>query len=173
VNHKYVLIYLNLGIVLFFTRLAWAISLRDSKVTMIQLANIIIKLTTIMKPENNVGIKRIVRATGFSICGLKSAWRCEAAFRQELILALCALPLLFTFDLSKIEQAVMLITLFIVLIVELLNSAIEAVVDRVGDEIHPLSGQAKDVASAAVMLSLVLCAVTWALILWPHIKTFF
>jgi diacylglycerol kinase (ATP) len=67
----------------------------------------------------------------------------------------------------------LILGLFIVLIVELLNSAIEAVVDRVGEEIHPLSGQAKDIASAAVMLSLILCASIWCLILAPHLTHFF
>lgn len=123
-----------------------------------------------MKPENNHGIKRVIRATGFSLSGLRLAWSHEAAFRQEVVLGLLALPVIFILELTSIERAVMLLTLFIVLIVELLNSAIEAVVDRVGAEIHPLSGQAKDIASAAVMLSLALCAATWGIILWPQLQ---
>ncbi|OBT11754.1 diacylglycerol kinase [Shewanella sp. UCD-FRSSP16_17] len=114
-----------------------------------------------MKPTNNHGIKRIIRATGFSFKGLTSAWRNEAAFRQELILCLFLVPIALIIDVSVIEKVLMIMTLFIVLITELLNSAIEAVVDRIGDEIHPLSGQAKDVASAAVFLSLLLCGLTW------------
>ncbi|ARD22049.1 diacylglycerol kinase [Shewanella japonica] len=114
-----------------------------------------------MKPTNNHGIKRIIRATGFSFKGLTSAWRNEAAFRQELILCLCLVPIALIVDVSVIEKVLMIMTLFIVLITELLNSAIEAVVDRISDEIHPLSGQAKDVASAAVFLSLLLCGLTW------------
>ncbi|MDO6618158.1 MULTISPECIES: diacylglycerol kinase [unclassified Shewanella] len=118
-----------------------------------------------MKPENNHGLKRVLRATGFSFKGLKSAWVNEAAFRQELILAGILLPVAIMVDVSLIEKLLLIMTLFIVLITELVNSAIEAVVDRISDEIHPLSGQAKDTASAAVFMSLALCGITWACIL--------
>lgn len=118
-----------------------------------------------MKPENNHGIKRVFRATGFSMKGLKAAWIHEAAFRQELVLACLMLPIALFVDISTVERLLLILTLFIVLIVELLNSAIEAVVDRIGDEIHVLSGQAKDIASAAVFMSLALCAITWAVVL--------
>lgn len=91
----------------------------------------------------------------------------EAAFRQELILALVMVPFALWVDVSLIEKLLMILTVFIVLITELLNSAVEAVVDRIGDEIHPLSGQAKDIASAAVFMSLALCAIVWALVLLP------
>ncbi|QYJ83927.1 MULTISPECIES: diacylglycerol kinase [Shewanella] len=120
-----------------------------------------------MKPENNHGIKRIFRATGFSMQGLKLAWQSEAAFRQELILVLFMLPVALLVDVPMVERILLIMTLMIVLIVELLNSAIEAVVDRIGHEIHPLSGQAKDIASAAVFIALALCGITWLLILWP------
>ncbi|QYK00139.1 diacylglycerol kinase [Shewanella psychrotolerans] len=120
-----------------------------------------------MKPENNQGIKRIFRATGFSMQGLKVAWQAEAAFRQELILAIVMLPIAMLIDVSSVERILLIMTLLIVLIVELLNSAIEAVVDRIGHEIHPLSGQAKDIASAAVFISLALCGITWLMIIWP------
>jgi len=120
-----------------------------------------------MKPANNHGIKRIFRATGFSIKGLKAAWIHEAAFRQELILTVLLLPIALFVEISTVERLLLIFTLFIVLIVELLNSAIEAVVDRVGSEIHPLSGQAKDIASAAVFLSLLICGITWLTILTP------
>ncbi|ABV37247.1 diacylglycerol kinase [Shewanella sediminis HAW-EB3] len=118
-----------------------------------------------MKPENNHGLKRIFRATGFSMQGLRLAWVHEAAFRQELMLAIIMLPIALLVDITTVERLFLILTLFIVLIVELLNSAIEAVVDRIGHEIHPLSGQAKDVASAAVFMSLALCGITWAVIL--------
>lgn len=118
-----------------------------------------------MKPANNHGIKRIIRATGFSMKGLKAAWTHEAAFRQELMLAIIMLPIALIVDVTSIEKLFLILTLFIVIIVELLNSAIEAVVDRVGDEIHVLSGQAKDIASAAVFMSLVLCGLSWFIIL--------
>lgn len=120
-----------------------------------------------MKPENNHGIKRIFRATGFSMQGLKLAWHSEAAFRQELILAIIMLPIAMLLDVSTVERILLIMSLLIVLIVELLNSAIEAVVDRIGHEHHPLSGQAKDIASAAVFVSLTLCGITWSMILWP------
>ena len=122
-----------------------------------------------MKPANNHGLKRIFRATGFSLKGLGAAWKHEAAFRQELILAILMLPVALLLNVSVIEKLLMIFTLFVVLIVELLNSAVEAVVDRISDEIHPLSGRAKDIASAAVFLSLCLCGLTWAVILLPLI----
>lgn len=99
--------------------------------------------------------------------GLKAAWVHEAAFRQELMLAIVMLPIALWVDVSTVERLLLILTLFMVLIVELLNSAIEAVVDRVGSEIHPLSGQAKDIASAAVFLALTLCGITWLAILAP------
>ncbi|ABM00202.1 diacylglycerol kinase [Shewanella amazonensis] len=120
-----------------------------------------------MKPANNHGFRRVIRATGFSFKGLKSAWVHEAAFRQELILACVMVPFALWLDVSTVEKLLMIMAVFIVLITELLNSAIEAVVDRIGDEIHPLSGQAKDIASAAVFMSLALCALVWAFILLP------
>ncbi|QSX31464.1 diacylglycerol kinase [Shewanella cyperi] len=120
-----------------------------------------------MKPANNQGIKRVIRATGFSFKGLKSAWTHEAAFRQEVMLAVLLLPVAAWAPVSMVEKLLLVLTVFIVLIVELLNSAIEAVVDRVGEEIHPLSGQAKDIASAAVFISLCLCGLTWGAILLP------
>ncbi|MCL2918746.1 diacylglycerol kinase [Shewanella litorisediminis] len=120
-----------------------------------------------MKPANNHGVRRIIRATGFSFKGLKSAWVHEAAFRQELVLACLMVPVALWVDVSTVEKLLMIMAVFIVLITELLNSAIEAVVDRIGDEIHPLSGQAKDIASAAVFMSLALCTLVWAFILLP------
>ncbi len=99
--------------------------------------------------------------------GLKAAWIHEAAFRQELILAALMLPIALLVDITTVERLLLISTLFIVLIVELLNSAVEAVVDRIGDEIHKLSGQAKDIASAAVFMALALCGITWAAILLP------
>ncbi|WP_394202050.1 diacylglycerol kinase [Shewanella waksmanii] len=122
-----------------------------------------------MKPTNNHGLKRVIRATGFSIQGLTKAWRYEAAFRQEVMLAAIMLPIAAFIDVTVPERILLIATVFLVLIVELINSAIEAVVDRISDEIHPLSGQAKDVASAAVFLSLMLCAITWIMIIFPLI----
>ncbi|MGS0680142.1 diacylglycerol kinase [Shewanella sp. 125m-7] len=122
-----------------------------------------------MKPANNHGIKRVIRATGFSMQGLKAAWTHEAAFRQELILAAIMLPIALLVEVTTVERVLLILGLFMVLIVELLNSAIEAVVDRISDELHPLSGRAKDIASAAVFMSLAFCGLTWAIILVPKL----
>ncbi|MGF1692034.1 diacylglycerol kinase [Photobacterium kagoshimensis] len=118
-----------------------------------------------MKP-GATGIKRVIDATGYSIKGLKAAWQHEAAFRQEIVLMVLMTAVTFFLPVTKLEQVVMIGTLFIVVIVELLNSAIEAVVDRVGSEYHELSGRAKDIGSAAVFVALTLVTVTWGLILF-------
>ena len=116
-----------------------------------------------IKPRDT-GLTRVWRATLYSMQGLKAAWINESAFRQELCIALLLLPVSFWIAESWVEVAVLMAVCFLVLIVELLNSAIEAVVDRVGPEHHDLAGQAKDMGSAAVMLSLVMAAGTWVLI---------
>jgi len=115
--------------------------------------------------KKNTGINRIVKAFGYSINGLKAAWRGEAAFRQELLLLVALIPILLLVNLTNIERCLLVLVTLLVIIVELLNSGIEAVVDRIGTDHHPLSGQAKDIASAAVLLSLILCAYVWADIL--------
>lgn len=114
------------------------------------------------------GIARIVHATGYSINGLRAAFRCEAAFRQELLLCLLLVPLGLWLGESGVERALLIGSLFLVLITELLNSAIEAVVDRVDSNWHELCGRAKDIASAAVALSLLNVLVVWALVLTPR-----
>ncbi|KLN65462.1 MULTISPECIES: diacylglycerol kinase [Vibrio] len=118
-----------------------------------------------MKP-GTTGIKRIIDATGYSMKGLASAWRNEAAFRQESVLLVVLTFITFFLPVTKLEQVLMIATLFIVILVELLNSAIEAVVDRIGSEYHELSGRAKDIGSAAVFVALCLVAITWGLILF-------
>ena len=104
--------------------------------------------------HNGGGIRRIVKAGKCSLQGLLAAWRYETAFRQELTLVVFFLPLGLWLGQSGPERALLVGALFLVLIVELLNSAVEAVVDRVGEEIHELAGRAKDMGSAAVFLSL-------------------
>ncbi len=116
-----------------------------------------------IKPRNT-GIRRVWQASIYSIQGLKAAWKHESAFRQELVLGLILLPISFWIAKSWVEVAVLMGVCFLVLIVELLNSAVEAVVDRVGHEHHDLAGQAKDMGSAAVMLSLIMAVGTWILI---------
>ena len=116
----------------------------------------------------NTGLKRIIKATGYSIQGLKAAFKHEAAIRQELVLLCAAIIALIWLDVSPIETVLMLGVVVLVLIVELVNSAIEAVVDRVGVEHHELSGRAKDIGSAAVLVALLFAGFTWAFILISH-----
>ncbi len=118
-----------------------------------------------MKP-GKTGIARIIDAGGYSWQGLSAAYKHEAAFRQELFLSIIMLPLAIWLGDSGLESAVMIASLFIVLIAEILNSAIEAVVDRFGSELHELSGRAKDMGSAAVFLALVNVAIVWGLVLF-------
>ena len=118
-----------------------------------------------MATQGTTGIKRIVKASRFSWQGLKAAFRNEAAFRQECMLALILAPLGLWLGDSGPEKALLLAVLLLVLIVELINSAIEAVVDRLGEEMHELSGRAKDIGSAAVFMALMNVIVVWALVL--------
>lgn len=115
--------------------------------------------------KGKTGIARLIAATGYSWQGLRATFRGEAAFRQELAAAIVLVPLALWLDVSRAERALLLASVLLVLIVELLNSALEALVDRISDEQHPLAGRAKDMGSAAVMLSLVTVAVVWAVIL--------
>ena len=119
------------------------------------------------KPDN-VGLRRIVNATLFSLAGLRAAWQHEAAFRQELMLAVVLIPAGIWLGRTAVERSLLIGSCLLVLIVELLNSAIEAIVDRVGLEPHPLSGRAKDLGSAAVFVSLALVLVVWSLIAWSR-----
>lgn len=118
-----------------------------------------------MKPENKVSVQRVIRATNYSLQGLKSAYRHEAAFRQEVWLSLILIPLGLWLGNTALEKLFLTGSILLVLIVELLNSAIESVVDRIGEEYHELSGRAKDIGSAAVFISLVLVVLTWGIIL--------
>jgi diacylglycerol kinase (ATP) len=112
------------------------------------------------------GLKRLWLATGHSLRGLRLSYSSEAAFRQEVWLAVVLLPLAFFLGESAVERAILAGSVLVLLIVELLNTAIEVVVDRIGLERHALSGFAKDAGSAAVMLTLALVALTWGLILF-------
>ena len=118
--------------------------------------------------KGRTGLERVFRATGYSIEGLRAAYRGESAFRQEFWLAALLLPAAFWVGRGWVETALLIATVALVLIVELLNSGIEAAIDRVSFEMHELSKRAKDLASAAVMLSLVLCAVVWSMALWQR-----
>jgi diacylglycerol kinase (ATP) len=126
--------------------------------------------------KSRSGLVRIVRAVGYSFQGFATAIRHEHAFRQELMLCVVLLPFAIFLPLTPLERVVLIASLLIVLIVELLNSAIEAIVDRVSLENHELSKRAKDLGSAAVFLALVLVAVAWGLIaapaIWGWMKSF-
>lgn len=115
--------------------------------------------------EKPQGFTRPFRAFGASVQGFRGAFREEAAFRQELAFAVVAIPLGLWLGHTGVERALLVAPVLLVLVVELLNSAIEAAIDRIGPERHHLSGLAKDIGSAAVLLSFVLLAVAWALVL--------
>ena len=121
----------------------------------------------LMPPADNVGLGRVVRAWGYSMKGLRAAWRNEAAFRQEVIGILLAIPLALWLPSRWAESLLLIAVLLIVPLVELLNSAIESLADAVSDEHRPLLGQAKDIASAAVLVSLGIAALVWFAVLLP------
>ena len=118
-----------------------------------------------MANSGNTGIKRLIMACVYSWQGFKACFRKEEAFRQEVYLAVVLIPVAIWLDVTTIERILMIGSIFLVMMVEILNSAIEALVDRVGLERHKLSGRAKDMGSAAVMLSLINLAMVWLLIL--------
>ena len=113
-------------------------------------------------------IRRIWNAALYSIAGIRAAWKSETAFRQELILCVLMVPAAFWLGDCAVERSLLIGTCLLVLVVELLNSAIEAVVDRIGADRHELSGRAKDMASAAVFIALCLTVVCWGLILFEN-----
>ena len=115
-------------------------------------------------PKATGGLRRLVDAARYSLAGLKAAFS-EAAFRQEVVLALVLVPLGVVLGKGGVERALLVGSVLLVLIVELLNSAVEAAVDRVSPELHDLSKRAKDLGSAAVMLSLANLGVVWLLVL--------
>jgi diacylglycerol kinase (ATP) len=121
-----------------------------------------------MANQNARGLRRILNAFGFSMAGFRDCFQHEEAFRQEVYVLLVLLPLGLWLGEDAVERALLVGSLLIVPIVELLNSAVEANVDRVGLERHELSRRAKDIASAAVFLSLVLAAMVWVLVLAPR-----
>ena len=120
-----------------------------------------------MKP-GKTGFRRLFDATGYSWKGLKATFTNEAAFRQELALAVVMFPASFWLARDVVQWLLLIAPLFLLLIVELLNSAVESAIDRIGEEKHDLSGRAKDMGSAAVLLSLILLALSWSAIAWSN-----
>jgi diacylglycerol kinase (ATP) len=119
-----------------------------------------------MASQGPTGSVRLLKAFGFSIQGLTAAFRNEAAFRQETYLTLVLIPLAFYLGETGVEKAVLSGVLLLVLITELINSGLEAIVDRIGEEHHELSGRAKDVGSAAVLIALINALIVWGCILY-------
>jgi len=122
-----------------------------------------------MGKPGNTGLRRIVNATFYSFAGFKTAWKNEAAFRQECLLSAILIPAGVWLGQNAVERSLLIGSCLLVLIVELLNTAVEFVVDRVGTDHHRLSGQAKDLGSAAVFMSLLLTFVIWGLIGWERL----
>ena len=117
--------------------------------------------------KHRKGLSRVWHATGYSIAGLRAGWH-ETAFRQEAIASILLIPAAFWLGRSWVETVLLAGTVILIMIVELLNTGIETAIDRIGPEWHDLSKRAKDMGSAAVLLSLLLCAGTWALALFQR-----
>ena len=115
--------------------------------------------------KGQTGLKRIFNAAGYSLDGLRAAFTGEAAFRQLLLINLLLIPLAFYCDVSRVERALLIAVCLLALIVELLNSAVEAAIDRISLDLHPLSKSAKDMGSAAQLVSLTLIGSVWLVIL--------
>lgn len=118
--------------------------------------------------NKTTGMTRIVKAAGYSLQGLKQAWQHEAAFRQESVLLLAAVMVAGLLPVSTLERLLLVGSVVLIVLFELVNSAIEAVVDRVGLEYHELSGRAKDIGSAAVLVACLFAAVVWVSLLWSR-----
>jgi diacylglycerol kinase (ATP) len=122
---------------------------------------------TVSSFKSRGGFKRLAAATSYSLQGLAAAWRHEASFRLEVLLGLLLVPIALWLAPSPLQALVLIGTILFVWLVELLNSAIETLADAITIERNPLIGRAKDIGSAAVLLSLVLAAGVWLAILWP------
>lgn len=118
--------------------------------------------------NKSAGLLRVYRAMLYSIQGLRAVWSNEIAFRQELGVAVAAIMIVFWLDIDAVSRLLLIVSVMLVMIVEIINSAIESVVDRISKELHPLAKQAKDLGSAAVFLTVLLAVLTWAILLWDH-----
>lgn len=120
--------------------------------------------------KGKTGLVRLVHAFYNSLAGLEDAWRNESAFRQEILLAVFLVPLACVAPVTPVERALLIASVLLVMIVELLNTGVEAAIDRISFEHHSLSKRAKDIGSAAVFVALVLLAAVWAVILGPRLS---
>ncbi|MFY9997776.1 MAG: diacylglycerol kinase [Leclercia sp.] len=120
--------------------------------------------------NNTTGLTRIIKAAGYSWKGIRAAWINEAAFRQEGMAVVAAIIIACWLDIDPITRVLLIGSVMLVMIVEILNSAIEAVVDRIGTDYHELSGRAKDMGSAAVLMSILVAVFTWVTLLWGHLR---
>ena len=116
----------------------------------------------------NKGFKRLVNAFYYSLAGFKAAWKNEEAFRQEIMVGIIVVPAGIFMGKTGIQRAILILSYLIIPLVELLNTAVEATVDRVGMEKHELSGRAKDLGSASVFLSICIAVIVWAFIAWDR-----
>ena len=121
-----------------------------------------------MTKPGKTGIARLIAATGYSMKGFRAAWKYEEAFRIEATLACVCVPIAFWVGQDLTHKLLLVITCAVVILAELFNSAIEAAIDRFGSEMHPLSGQAKDIGSAGVFTSLMLFLIVWLPSLWQR-----
>ena len=122
-------------------------------------------MTSAQAFKGKKGLTRLWNALGYSRDGIAAAWRYEAAFREEILLAAIAIPLAFYLGRNGVDRALLISSIILILIVEILNSAVEAVVDKASPEKHDLAKRAKDMGSAAVLLSLINAAAVWACLL--------
>ncbi len=121
-----------------------------------------------MANAQHKGFKRIYNAFFYSMSGLAAAWKNEEAFRQEVILAIILFPAAFWFGTNALQIGLLVLSIFVVLITELLNTSVEVAIDRISDEKHELSKRAKDIGSAAVFVSLAALTVVWGLVIYER-----
>lgn len=119
--------------------------------------------------KGKTGLRRLLNAFGYSLQGFRAAWQNEAAFREEAMLTIVLTPVALLLPVTGLEKLLLILSLLLLVLVELLNSAVEAVVDRIGPEIHPLSGRAKDLGSAAVLITCLILGLTWLFIAVPAV----
>lgn len=123
--------------------------------------------------KGKTGLRRLLNAFGYSLQGFRAAWQNEAAFREEAMLTIVLTPVALFLPVTGLEKLLLILSLLLLVLVELLNSAVEAVVDRIGPEIHPLSGRAKDLGSAAVLIACLILGLTWLFIAVPAVLGLF